>query len=180
MTVKDQTKQSMEGALEHLNKELGNLRTGRANPGMLDGVEVEVYGAKMRIRDLANVTTPEARQILISPYDAQTAGPIAKGIEKANLGVQAILEEGVVRVPIPPMDEQQRRDTVKFAKKKAEEAKVAVREARRRGNEQVDGDSDITEDDKHRQKKHIQDLTDQYCKKVDETFDRKEKEIMSV
>lgn len=180
MAGKDQAKQQMEGALEHLSKELGNLRTGRANPNMLDGVEIEVYGAKMRIRDLANVTTPEARQILISPYDAQTAGPIAKGIEKANLGVQAVLEEGIVRVPIPPMDEQQRRDTVKFAKKKAEEAKVGVREARRRGNELVDGDSDITEDDQHRQKKQIQELTDQYCKKVDEMFDRKEKEIMQV
>ncbi|MCB1117620.1 MAG: ribosome recycling factor [Chlamydiia bacterium] len=180
MAAKDQAKQHMEGALEHLSKELGNLRTGRANPNMLDGVEVDVYGTKMRIRDLANITTPEARQILISPYDGQTAGPIAKGIEKANLGVQAVLEEGIVRVPIPPMDEQQRRDTVKFAKKKAEEAKVAVREARRRGNELVDGDGDMTEDDKHRQKKHIQELTDQYCKKVDELFDRKEKEIMQV
>ena len=180
MMTKSQTGQSMEDTLDHFAKELGNLRSGRANPALLDGVEVEVYGSKMRIRDLANITTPEARQLLITPFDPQTAGSIAKGIEKANLGLQAVKEEGIVRVPIPPMDEQTRRDTAKFAKKKAEHAKVAIRESRRRGNEQIDGDKDLTEDDKRREKKNIQDLTDKYCKKVDDMYSAKEKEIMQV
>lgn len=180
MMVKSQTEQSMEDTLDHFAKELSNLRSGRASPSLLDGVEVEVYGSKMRIRDLANITTPEARQLLITPFDPQTAGPIAKGIEKANLGLQAVKEEGIVRVPIPQMDEQTRRDTAKFAKKKAEDAKVAIRESRRRGNEQIDGDKDLTEDDKRREKKNIQDLTDSYCKKVDDMYTNKEKEIMQV
>ena len=180
MTVKDQTKDKMRSVLDHLAKELASLRTGRANPSVLDGVDVDVYGTKMRIRDLANVTTPEARQILITPFDPQTAGPIAKGIDKANLGMQAMLEEGIVRVNVPPMDEQQRRDTVKFGKKKAEEAKVAIREVRRKSNEQIDTDSDLTDDGKRGAKKTVQDLTDDYCKQIDEMFAKKEKEIMTV
>lgn len=180
MSVKDQTKNSMDGVIDHFTRELNNLRTGRASPKMLDGVDVEVYGSNMRIRDLANVTVPEARQIVISPFDPQTAGAIAKGIEKANLGLQPIKEEGVVRINIPPMDEAQRRDTVKFAKKKAEDAKVSIREARRKSNEQIDVDSDLTEDGKRGAKKKVQDLTDEYCKKIDDMFLKKEKEIMSV
>ncbi|HPE84838.1 MAG TPA: ribosome recycling factor [Chlamydiales bacterium] len=176
----DQTKSKMEAALNHLAKELGNLRTGRANPSILDGVNVEVYGANMRIRDLANVTTPEPRQILITPFDRTTAGPISKGIEKANIGLQPILEEGIVRVNVPPMDEQQRRDTVKFGKKKAEEAKVAIREIRRKSNEQLDNDKNITEDQARGGKKKVQELTDDYCKQIDEMFAKKEKEIMTI
>ena len=180
MSLKDQTKSNMEGVITHFSKELANLRTGRASPSMLDGVDVEVYGANMRIRDLANVTTPEPRQLLITPFDPQTAGAIAKGIEKANLGIQPIKEEGIVRINVPPMDEAQRRDTVKFAKEKAEKAKVSIREARRKGNEQIDADSDLTEDGKRGEKKKVQDLTDQYCKQIDEMFSQREKEIMTV
>ncbi len=180
MTIKEQTKSKMESTLDHLAKELGNLRTGRANPSVLDGVNVDVYGTNMRIRDLASVTTPEPRQILITPFDRSTAGPISKGIEKANIGLQPILEEGIVRVNVPPMDEQQRRDTVKFGKKKCEEAKVAIREIRRKSNEQLDADKDLTEDQIRGGKKKVQELTDEYCKMIDEMFTKKEKEVMTV
>ena len=173
----------MQEALEHFKKELNYLRSGKANAGMLDSISVEVYGAHMRIKELANVTTPEARQILITPFDPQTAGPISKGIEKANIGLQPVLEGNIVRINIPPMDESMRKDIVKQGKKKAEEAKVAIREIRRKGNDTLrkqKADGDITEDDMKKGEKKIQELTDDFCKQIDEIFGVKEKEIMTI
>ena len=154
----NETKKKMQEALEHFKKELAHLRTGRANPGMLDSVLVEVYGAQMRLRELANVTTPEARQLLIAPFDPQTAGPIVKGIEKANLGAQPILEGNVIRVNVPPLDESMRKEIVKQGKKKVEEAKVAIREIRRKANDTVrkqKADGEITEDEMKKQEKSL-------------------------
>lgn len=183
MNIIDDSKKNMNSALEHYKNELKNLRTGRANPGLLDGVMVDVYGASMRLRDLANVTAPEPRQLLITPFDPQTAGPISKGIEKANLGVQPMIDGNVVRINIPPMDEAMRKEIVKVAKKKTEDAKVAVREVRRKANDTVrkqKSENEITEDVVKKLEKQIQDLTDDHCKQVDSLFSEKEKEIMTV
>ncbi|NGX46824.1 MAG: Ribosome-recycling factor [Chlamydiae bacterium] len=183
MSIADETKTKMQEALEHFKKELAQLRSGRANPGMLDSVPIEVYGTQMRIRELANVSTPEARQILITPFDPQTAGPIGKSIEKANLGLQPILEGNLIRINIPPMDESMRKEIVKQGKKKAEDAKVAIREVRRKSNDLVrkqKADSDITEDEVKKAEKSVQELTDDFCKQIDELFAVKEKEIMTV
>lgn len=183
MSTESETKKKMEVALDHFKKELNNLRSNRANPAMLDSVIVEAYGAQMKIRDLANITVPEARQLLVAPFDGSMAGPISKGIEKANLGLQPMLEGSVVRMTIPPLDENMRKDIAKQGKKKAEEAKVAVREVRRKQNEHVrkqKTDGDITEDVMKREEKQIQELTDKYCKLIDELFVEKEKEIMTV
>ncbi|NGX26406.1 MAG: Ribosome-recycling factor [Chlamydiae bacterium] len=183
MSIADETKTKMQEALEHFKKELAQLRSGRANPGMLDSVTIEVYGTQMRIRELANVSTPEARQILITPFDPQTAGPIGKSIEKANLGFQPILEGNLIRINIPPMDESMRKEIVKQGKKKTEDAKVAIREVRRKSNDLVrkqKADSDITEDEVKKAEKSVQELTDDFCKQVDELFAIKEKEIMTV
>ena len=169
--------------MEHFKKELNNLRTGRANPSMFDSIRIEVYGSQMRMRELANVTTPEPRQILITPFDPQTAGPISKSIEKANLNVQPMLEGNVIRINIPPLDESMRKDIVKQGKKKAEDAKVSIREIRRKGNDLIrkqKADGDITEDEVKTGEKKVQELTDDYCKQVDELFNVKEKEIMTV
>jgi len=183
MSIADETKTKMEDGLEHFKKELNQLRSGRANSSMLDSVQVEVYGSQMRLKELATVTTPESRQLLITPFDPQTAGPISKGIEKANLNLQPMLEGNVIRINIPPMDESMRKDIVKQAKKKAEDAKVAVREVRRKSNDTLKkqkSDSDITEDEMKKGEKKVQELTDDYCKQVDEYFNVKEKEIMTV
>ena len=179
----NQTKTGMEAAIEHFKKELKGLRSGRANPAILDGVVVEVYGTEMRIRDLANISVPEPRQIVVTPFDAQTAGPIAKGIEKANLNIQPIVEGKVVRIPIPPLNEELRKDLVKQAKKKAEDAKVVVREARRKGNDQLKKlktDSTLAEDEMKKAEKTIQEMTDKYCKQIDDLMHEKEKEKMSI
>ena len=150
MSITDETKTKMQEAVDYLKKELSQLRSGRANPSILDSIQVQVYGSQMRLKELATVTIPESRQLLITPFDPQTAGPISKGIEKANLNLQPILEENLIRINIPPMDESMRKDTVKQGKKKVEEAKVAIREVRRKSNdalkEQKAG-SEITEDE---------------------------------
>ena len=169
--------------MEHFKKELNNLRTGRANPSMFDSIRIEVYGSQMRMRELANVTTPEPRQILITPFDPQTAGPISKSIEKANLNVQPMLEGNVIRINIPPLDESMRKEIVKQGKKKAEDAKISIREIRRKSNDLIrkqKADGDITEDEVKKGEKTVQELTDDYCKQVDELFNVKEKEIMTV
>lgn len=181
--VNKAAEEGMQHAVDHFKKELQGLRTGRANPGLVEGLRVEVYGTEMRIKDLATISVPEARQLLISPFDAQTAGPIAKGIEKANIGLQAILENGTVRIPVPALNEEVRKDIVKQAKKKAEDAKVSVRESRRKGNDTVKklkADGEIGEDDVKKSEKHIQELTDKFCKVIDQVMQDKEKELMSV
>lgn len=183
MSIPDQAKTKMQAALEHFKQELKNLRTNRANPGMIDGVAVEVYGTQMRIRDLATVTVPEPRMLLVSPFDPQTAGPISKAIEKANLNLQPILEGNIIRINVPPMDESVRKEIVKVGKKKAEDAKIVIRDIRRKNNELVrkqKADGDITEDVMKKAEKTIQDLTDQFCKEIDDLFAAKEKEIMVV
>lgn len=183
MNIAEDTKTNMQEAIDHFKKELSQLRSGRANPGMLDSVRVEVYGTQMRLKELASVSTPESRQILITPFDPQTAGPISKGIEKANLNLQPILEGNIVRINIPSMDENMRKEIAKQAKAKAEGAKVAIREVRRKSNDLArkhKTDGEITEDEMKKAEKQIQDLTDSNCKLIDELLAVKEKEIMTV
>ncbi len=183
MSVIDQTKQMMQATLDHYKQELKNLRSNRANPGMLDNVQVEVYGSQMRLRDVANVTAPEARQLLITPFDPQTAGSISKGIEKANLNLQPMLDGHVVRINVPPMDESMRKEIVKQAKKKGEDSKIVLREVRRKNNETArkqKADNLMTEDVLKKTEKTIQELTDQYCRDIDALFTTKEKEVLTV
>ncbi|MES2121408.1 MAG: ribosome recycling factor [Chlamydiota bacterium] len=182
-SASEDTKVKMLAAVEHFKGELKSLRTNRANAGMLDSVTVEVYGSQMRIKELANVTVPEPRQILVSPFDPSTSGAIGKGIEKANLNLQPIVEGNVIRINVPPMDESMRKQIAKQGKQKAEDAKIAVREIRRKGNELVrkqKADSIVTEDVMKREEKLIQELTDKFCKEIDDLFTAKEKEVMTV
>lgn len=181
-TTKD-VEDKMQQAIDHLQDELKNIRTGRANPAVVESVTVEVYGTQMRLQDIANVTAPEPRQLLITPYDAHNAGPIRTSIEKANLGLQPVLDSNVVRITIPSMDEAQRQEMVKLCHKRCEEAKVSIRNARRDGNEQVrklKADGEITEDILKREEKEIQELTDKFCKNADDVAAEKEKEVSTI
>lgn len=180
MNLFDQTKAKMVAAIEHLKEELKAIRTGRANTGMLDNVTVEVYGTQMRIRDLASVTTPEPRQLLITPFDPQNKGHISKGIEKANIGFVPYIDGNVVRIKIPPMDEAMRKEMTKLCHKRREDAKVSVRNVRRDSNEAIrkqKSDGHVDEDAMKRLEKQIQELTDKYCKEADDLCEKKEKEI---
>lgn len=183
MDFAQHNKEKMQAAIDHFKQELKTLRSNRANPAILDNVVVEIYGAAMRLKELANVTTPEPRQLLISPFDPSTTHAIAKGIEKANLNLRAIVEGSVIRINIPPMDEAMRRDIVKQGKKKAEDAKIVIREIRRKNNElakKAKADGTIAEDVMKKLEKQIQEQTDKSCKEIDDLFAAKEKEILTV
>lgn len=183
MSVPDQTKAKMQASVDHFKQDLKGLRSNRANPAILENVTAEVYGSQMRIKELASISVPEARQLMISPFDPQTSAAIAKGIERANLNLQPIVEGNVIRIMIPPMDENMRKEIVKQAKKKAEDSKISIRETRRKGNEQVrklKADGEIAEDVMKKDEKSIQEYTDKFCKEIDDLFAAKEKEILTV
>ena len=176
-------KKAMQGSIDHLKHELKGVRTSRANPAILDGVSVEVYGSKMKLKDVANVTVPESRQLLITPYDANNSSAIGKAIENANINLQPIVDGNVVRINIPPMDESVRKDMVKLSKKKSEEGKVAIREVRRKFNDEVrkaKANGDVPEDMQKKTEKMIQELTDNFCKDIDKIYSDKEKEILEI
>jgi ribosome recycling factor len=183
MSILDQTKAKMTDALEHLKNELKSIRTGRANPSMLDNVSVDVYGSQMRIKELASVTAPEPRQLLITPFDHTNKNAIAKGIEKANIGIMPMVDGNVVRIKIPPMDDAMRKEMIKLCAKKCEEAKVVIRTDRRHANDTIrkqKTDGLMAEDEMKKLEKLIQELTDKFCKEADDTAAKKEKEVSTI
>ena len=182
-SVDAQVKAAMQAVLDHLKQELKSLRTGRANSSMLDKVSVEVYGSHVPIKTLANITVPEARQILVTPFDMSNVNAIAKGIEAANLGLRPVADGRVVRVNVPPMDESIRKQIAKQCKELGEKSKIAMREVRRKFNDLVrkqKADGTLPEDVMKKMEKTIQDLTDRCSKDIDVACAEKEKEIMTV
>jgi ribosome recycling factor len=183
MNVTEQTKAKMLAALEHLKTELKSIRTGRANPGMVEGVIVEVYGSPMRLKDMASINAPESRMLLITPFDPKNASAIGKASEKANIGVMPIVDGNVVRIKIPQMDENMRKEMVKLCHKRLEEAKISIRNIRRESNDAIrkqKSAAEIAEDMMKKTEKNIQDLTDKYCKEAEDLTDKKEKEVASI
>lgn len=181
MNIIDQAKSKMAAAIEHLKNELKSIRTGRANPAMLDGVTVEVYGSQMRIKDVASINAPEPRMLLITPFEQKNAAIIGKAIEKANLGIMPIIDGNLVRLKIPQMDENMRKEMVKLCHKKLEEAKVSIRNIRRECNDTIRKmKSEFSEDMMKKQEKDVQDLTDKFCKEADDLCAKKEKEVSSI
>lgn len=180
MNITDQAKTKMTAAMEHFKNDLKNIRTGRANPGMLDNVTAEVYGSPMRLKDLASISVPEPRQLLITPFDPKTTGAIGKGIERANLGFVPIVDANVVRIKIPQMTEDIRKKMIKICYEELEKAKVSFRNIRRDANEAArrqKADGEIAEDLMKKLEKNIQELTDKFCKEAEELCQKKEKEI---
>ena len=183
MDILQDTKKRMDAALDHFKEELRGLRAGRANPGLIEPVMVEAYGAEMRLKELATITAAEARQLVINPFDPQNTQDIARAIDKANLGVRASVEGKTVRVTFPELTADRRKEIISQAHKKREECKVTIRNARRDSNEMVKkakADGTITEDDVKRMEKQIQDLTDKACKDADDLTATKEKEISTI
>ena len=183
MSIQDQAKSKMAAAIDHLKNELKSIRTNRANPSMLDGVSVEVYGSNMRIKEVANVTAPESRMLLITPFDPSTTNAIGKSIERANLGFMPIIDANAIRIKIPPMDENSRKEMVKQCHKKKEEAKISIRNIRRDSNEAAKKQKttgDLTEDDLKKIEKNVQELTDKFCKEADDLAEKKEKEVTTI
>lgn len=183
MDIIAETTKKMNAAIDHLKIELKGLRTGRANPAMVENVYVELYGARMRLQDAASISVPEARQLLISPFDPKNVHLIAKGIEAANLNLRPVVDGSIIRIKIPEMDTAVRQDMIKQAKKKNEESKISIRNIRRDANELVKkqkSSGEIPEDMMKKHEKKIQELTDKFCKQADELTEAKEKEIVAI
>ena len=181
--VIDQTKAKMKAAIDHFMEELRGIRTGRANPGMVEGVPVEIYGSQMRLKELASINAPEARMLVVAPFDPSNKDLIRKAIEKANLGFNPVVDGHIIRIKIPQMDESARKEMIKLTDKRCEETKVRIREARREGNEHTrkqKANGDIGEDEVKRSEKEIQKLTDQFCKDADDLAVKKAKEISAL
>lgn len=183
MDVLKDTEKKMTAVIEHLKQELRGLRTGRANPASIEHVLVEVYGSKMRLADIATISAPEARQLLVVAFDANNVHAIAKGIEAANLNLNPMVDGNVVRIKVPEMDAAVRKEMAKQAHKKNEESKISVRNVRRDANETIKkqkANGDIPEDMMKKMEKKVQELTDKFCKQSDEITSAKEKEILTV
>ncbi|HQG13966.1 MAG: Ribosome-recycling factor [bacterium ADurb.Bin270] len=178
-----ETEAKMSRAMDALHHELARLRTGRASLSLVDEVRVEYYGTMTPLNQLSSLSIPDARTIAIQPWDASAGQAIEKAILKSGLGLNPISDGKIIRIPIPALNEERRRDLVKLVKKHAEDCKVAVRNVRRDSNEELKRlkkDSKITEDDERSGYDRIQKITDDFIKKVDETVTHKEKDIMSV
>ena len=181
--IYSETKERMEKTLEALRRELGHLRTGKASPKLLDGVVVEAYGSKMPLNQLATIGAPEPRLLTVQPFDHSQLGAIEKALLASDLGITPNNDGNLIRLPIPALNEERRKEYVKLAKKYSEEAKVALRNVRRDGNDKIkkaESDSEISEDDAHRGQDRVQKLTDEYVAKIDEVLAAKEEEIMEV
>lgn len=164
-------------------RDFSGVRTGKASPGLVENVPVEVYGSSMRLRELATITTPETRMLLVQPWDASTVHAIEKAIQKANLGLNPAVDKKFIRIVLPELSTERRNEFVKIVRKMAEDGRVAVRHVRREGLEALKKEAKgggITEDEVGSAEKEIQKLTDQYIAKIDQHLEAKEKEIMTV
>jgi len=181
--VLEEAKGDMDKAIRSLRIELQKVRTGRANPALLDGIQVDYYGTPTALNQLANVSVPDPRLIVVSPYDKGSIQAVEKAIQAAGLGLTPSNDGKLVRVPIPPLTEERRKELVKHVKKAAEEHKIGVREARRSALamlKDLENEGSLPADHKHRVDKQIQDLTDDHVKKIDEMTAQKEEEILQV
>ncbi len=168
---------------EVVQKEFAGVRTGKASPSLVENILAEVYGSNMRIRELAGITTPEPRMLMIQPWDAAALHPIEKAIQKANLGLNPVVQGKFIRIVLPDLSQERRQEFVKLVKKMAEDGRVAIRHVRRDALEHLKKEAKgggVTEDDVETAEKEVQKLTDQYTAKIDAHVAHKEKEIMTV
>ncbi len=173
-------KRRMDGAIENLKNEFSGLRTGRASTSMLDPVVVDVYGSKMPLNQVGTVGVPEARLLTVQVWDMNNAQAVDKAIRESGLGLNPQTEGNMIRVPIPELNEERRKELTKVAGQYAESARVAIRNVRRDGMDDIKGDKDYSEDDKKRESDNVQSLTDEKIKIIDGMLVAKEKDIMTV
>lgn len=178
-----EAEEKMTKTEEVVQHEFAGVRTGKASPALVENIMVEVYGSHMRIRELAGITTPESRQILIQPWDAQTAGAIEKAIQKSNLGINPAMQGKSIRLVLPDLSTERRQELVKVARKMTEDGRVAIRHVRRDALEHIkkeEKNGGISEEDMKHAEAEVQKLTDQFIKKLDDHLAAKEKEILTV
>lgn len=176
-----ETEQKMKGVVDFFTKEIAKLRAGRASISLLEGIVVECYGSKMLINQVATITIPQPQLLVIQPWDKNIYNNILKAIQTSNIGLTPISDGNVIKIPIPPLSEERRKELVKILNKIGEEAKVELRELRRKANEQLKKakeDKQISEDDMFKGTEEIQKLTDKYIEEIEKKIKDKEKEIM--
>ena len=179
----DDLSRRMDGAIEALKKEFAGLRTGRASVNFLDPIQVDAYGAKMPINQVGTVGVPEPRMLTVQVWDKSMVKAVEKAIRESDLGLNPMNDGQLIRIPLPELSEERRGELAKIAAKYAESARVAVRNVRRDGMDQIkkmEKDGDIGEDDRHLYESEVQDLTDKHVAMVDEALAAKEKDIMQV
>lgn len=180
--ILEDTRRRMNKVLEVMSHDLARVRTGRASVALLEGIKVECYGTSMPLTQVASLAAPEPRLLTVQPWDPTILGDIEKAILKSDLGLTPTNDGKVIRLPIPPLTTERRKELVKAVKKMAEEAKVALRNIRRDANEQfkkLKNDKQLSEDEAHRAQDEVQKITDEFIKKVDQLAAEKEQEIMS-
>lgn len=173
----------MDKSVDAVRREFGSVRSGKATSSLLDTVRVEAYGSKMPINQVGTVSVPEPRMLLVQPWDKSLIKEIERGIQEADLGLNPSNDGNVVRVPIPALTEERRKDMVRMLHKLAEEGRVAVRQIRQDANKEIkarQAKHEVSEDDAHRQMDEIQKLTDQHIKQIDDLLAHKEEEVMEV
>jgi ribosome recycling factor len=173
----------MNGAVESVKSNFATIRTGRANPSLLDRIEVELYGSRMSLRSVANIGAPEARLLTVTPFDPNTLKEIERAIRDADIGLNPQNDGKILRLPIPELTEERRRDMIRMARSMAEEGRVAVRNVRRdemRDLHELRKEGEISQDDEHRAEDELQKLTDGYVKRVEAILAEKEAELSEV
>jgi ribosome recycling factor len=183
MPTLQKAKQRMESALESLRREFAGVRTGKASPQLLDTIRVEAYGSKVPLNQVGTVSAPEPRLITVQPWDRSLMKDIERALRESDLGLNPSNDGQIIRIPIPALTEERRREYVRLLHKLAEEGRVAIRQARKDANDEIKGrqkKEGLSEDDIHREEKEVQKLTDQYIARVEEMLKHKEAEVMEV
>jgi ribosome recycling factor len=181
--ILEETGERMKKSLSAFKRELAGIRTGRATTALLDSIRVETYGQSMPLNQVASVSVPESRLILVQPWDRTIVADVEKAIHKSDLGLVPNTDGNVIRLAIPPLTEERRQDLVKIVRKQAEEARVSVRNIRRDSNDvlkKAQKDGTVSEDESHKAMDEVQELTDKYVKEIDGVLKTKEAEIMEV
>jgi ribosome recycling factor len=178
-----EAEETMEKSVDYMIHEFSSVRTGKASPALVENVDVEAYGSSMKLKQLALITTPEPRLLVVQPFDASTVKDIERALKESKIGIQPLVDGKLIRLPVPELSEERRRDLVKSLKQMAEEARVRVRTNRRSAIDEakkLQKSGDLTEDGLRDLETDVQKLTDRFVKSIDEHFERKEAEVMKV
>ncbi len=178
-----ETEEKMKKAVEAISREMAGVRTGKASPKMLEGIKVDYYGTLTPLNQLASISSPDPRMLVVQPWEKTIIPEVVKAIQKADLGFNPITEKQVVRLPVPPLNEERRKEMVRLVKKLGEDGKISIRNIRRDANDRLkkaEKESEITEDELEKGQKQIQEYTDKYIDEISEVIKLKEQEVMEV
>lgn len=178
-----ESKEKMDKTVEFVRTEFATIRTGKASASLVENIAVDYYGTKTRIRELANISTPEPRLVAIHPWDPGAVGAVIKAIEQSGLGITPVTDGKNVRIPIPELSEERRKDLIKVVRKMAEDGRVSIRNVRRTANEEIKRmrkDGILPEDESFREENEVQKLTDEHIREIDGLLEHKEAEILEV